>query len=71
VKHASTGTGIDENYNGKKSPDHYMPAIIKPTIKSRDLSSEMVTKSIDLASQRSDSMNKFRKNISLEILKKR
>jgi hypothetical protein len=53
VKHASTGTGIDENSyqnHAKKSPDHYMPAIIKPTIKSRDLSSEMVTKSIDLAS---------------------
>jgi hypothetical protein len=47
VKHASTG--IDENMH-KKSPEHYMPAIIKPKMKSRELSSEMVTKSIDIAS---------------------
>ena len=62
----NVGTGID-------SGDHYMPAIIRSKKnQSRDMSNEMVAKSIDIVSARSESLNKLRKNnISLEILRKR
>ena len=62
----NVGTGID-------SGENYMPAIIRSKKgQSREMSSEMVAKSIDRVSARSESLNKLRKNnISLEILRKR